>query len=52
MHAGLLPAGSLNHIRAGMGIPDSAFSGNALAVSLRALSIQAHGFLPGNAVGE
>src|SRR4029077_20119057 len=28
--AGLLPAGSLNHIRAGMGIPDSAFSGNAL----------------------
>src|SRR6266487_3687243 len=28
--AGLLPAGSLNHIRADMGIPDSAFSGNAL----------------------
>src|SRR5450631_3588936 len=28
--AGLLPAGSLNHIRAAMGIPDSAFSGNAL----------------------
>src|SRR5450432_2137762 len=33
--AGLLPAGSLNHIRAAMGIPDSAFSGNALALSLR-----------------
>src|SRR6266852_5640889 len=31
IHAGLLPVGSLNHIRAGMGIPDSAFSGNALA---------------------
>src|SRR5271166_4085121 len=30
IHTGLLPAGSLNHIRAGMGIPDSAFSGNAL----------------------
>src|SRR5712692_3299691 len=30
IHAGLLPVGSLNHIRAGMGIPDSAFSGNAL----------------------
>src|ERR1700682_6852848 len=30
IHAGLLPAGSLNHIRAAMGIPDSAFSGNAL----------------------
>src|SRR5882757_5391953 len=30
IHAGLLPAGSLNHIRASMGIPDSAFSGNAL----------------------
>src|ERR1700682_3772143 len=28
--AGLLPAGSLNHIRAAMGILDSAFSGNAL----------------------
>src|SRR6266699_2182061 len=32
IHAGLLPVGSLNHIRAGMGIPDSAFSGNALAL--------------------
>src|ERR1700726_283788 len=31
IHAGLLPVGSLNQIRAGMGIPDSAFSGNALA---------------------
>src|SRR5882762_236765 len=31
IHAGLLPAGSLNHIRAAMGIPDSAFPGNALA---------------------
>src|SRR5258708_1568973 len=31
IHAGLLPAGSLNHIRAATGIPDSAFSGNALA---------------------
>src|SRR6266581_8714704 len=31
--AGLLPAGSLNHIRADMGIPDSAFSGNALSFS-------------------
>src|SRR5882672_9855921 len=31
IHAGLLPVGSLNHIRAGMGIHDSAFSGNALA---------------------
>src|ERR1700676_5632452 len=31
IHAGLLPVGSLNHIRARMGIPDSAFSGNALA---------------------
>src|SRR5258707_2881077 len=30
IHAGLLPVGSLNHIRAGMGIHDSAFSGNAL----------------------
>src|SRR5258707_15081501 len=30
IHAGLLPAGSLNHIRAAMGIPDSAFPGNAL----------------------
>src|SRR5881394_762566 len=30
IHAGLLPVGSLNHIRAGLGIPDSAFSGNAL----------------------
>src|SRR3979411_1986634 len=30
IHAGLLPVGSLNHIRASMGIPDSAFSGNAL----------------------
>src|SRR6202023_440336 len=33
IHAGLLPAGSLNHIRAAMGIPDSAFPGNALATS-------------------
>src|SRR5882672_222179 len=33
IHAGLLPAGSLNHIRAAMGIPDSAFPGNALMVS-------------------
>src|SRR5713101_5217996 len=32
MPAGLLPADSLNHIRAAMGIPDSAFSGNALVV--------------------
>src|SRR5436309_5392956 len=31
IHAGLLPVGSLNHIRAGLGIPDSAFSGNALS---------------------
>src|SRR5271169_3675356 len=31
IHTGLLPVGSLNHIRAGMGIPDSAFSGKALA---------------------
>src|ERR1700704_5651001 len=30
IHAGLLPVGRLNHIRAGMGISDSAFSGNAL----------------------
>src|SRR5712691_5555031 len=30
IHAGLLPVGSLNHIRASMGIPDSAFSGSAL----------------------
>src|SRR5260221_14782353 len=30
IHAGLLPAGSLNHIRAAMGILDSAFPGNAL----------------------
>src|SRR5258708_29908798 len=34
IHAGLLPAGSLNHIRASMGIHDSAFSGNALGISL------------------
>src|SRR6266404_1824813 len=33
IHAGLLPVGSLNHIRAGMGIPDSAFSGNALGAA-------------------
>src|SRR5882762_10137892 len=33
IHAGLLPAGSLNHIRAAMGIPDSAFPGNALSVT-------------------
>src|SRR5882757_9538966 len=32
IHAGLIPVGSLNHIRAVMGIPDSAFSGNALSV--------------------
>src|SRR2546430_10883751 len=32
IHAGLLPAGSLNHIRAAMGIPDSAFPGNALTL--------------------
>src|ERR1700730_1888219 len=32
IHAGLLPAGSLNHIRAAMGIPDSAFPGNALVI--------------------
>src|SRR5882762_4510549 len=32
IYAGLLPVGSLNHIRASMGIPDSAFSGNALVV--------------------
>src|ERR1700692_966887 len=31
IHAGLLPAGSLNHIRSAMGIPDSAFPGNALS---------------------
>src|SRR3979490_367716 len=30
IHAGLLPAGSLNHIRAALGIPDSSFPGNAL----------------------
>src|SRR3979490_2228011 len=30
IRAGRLPAGSLNHIRAAMGIPDSAFPGNAL----------------------
>src|SRR5260370_41125187 len=30
IHAGLLPVRSLNHIRASMGIPDSAFSGDAL----------------------
>src|SRR5207244_11308296 len=34
MPAGLLPAGSLNHIRPAMGIPDSAFSGNALVSGL------------------
>src|SRR5258707_12626300 len=34
IHAGLLPAGSLNHIRAAMGIPDSAFPGNALTAFL------------------
>src|SRR3977135_708431 len=33
IHAGLLPAGSLNHIRAAMGIPASAFPGNALSVT-------------------
>jgi hypothetical protein len=31
MPAGLLPADSLNHIRDAMGIPDSAFPGNALS---------------------
>src|SRR5438552_12627241 len=41
IHAGLLPVGSLNHIRAGMGIPDSAFSGNALALG----SINLHRWL-------
>src|SRR5712675_1800441 len=35
IHAGLLPAGSLNHIRAAMGIPDSAFPGNALMATPR-----------------
>src|ERR1035438_8546158 len=36
IHTGLLPARSLNHIRAGMGIPsDSVFSGNALSRSFR-----------------
>src|SRR6266446_6647827 len=39
IHAGLLPVGSLNHIRAGMGIPDSAFSGNALAAHQRVPAI-------------
>src|SRR5258705_13136819 len=34
IHAGLLPVGSLNHIPAGMGIHDSAFSGNALVNDL------------------
>src|SRR5882762_8596916 len=38
IHAGLLPAGSLNHIRAAMGIPDSAFPGNALILLKRLLS--------------
>src|SRR5882757_2188816 len=33
IHAGLLPADSLNHIRAAMGIPDSAFPGNALTAN-------------------
>src|SRR5713226_246620 len=33
--AGLLPADSLNHIRDAMGIPDSAFPGNALGVAKR-----------------
>src|SRR5712671_2256320 len=37
IHAGLLPAGSLNHIRAAMGIPDSAFPGNALAFNANVL---------------
>src|ERR1700704_5134122 len=37
IHAGLFPAGSLNHIRAAMGIPDSAFPGNALAADFRLL---------------
>src|ERR1700724_2211041 len=36
IHAGLLPAGSLNHIRAAMGIPDSAFPGNALGADMPA----------------
>src|ERR1700688_4601957 len=35
IHAGLLPVASLNHIRARMGIPDSAFSGNALVLADR-----------------
>src|SRR5216684_4428723 len=30
IHAGLLPADSLNHVRTALGIPDSAFPGNAL----------------------
>src|SRR6266699_453208 len=34
IHAGLLPADSLNHIRAAMGIPDSAFPGNALVYAV------------------
>src|ERR1700704_1841474 len=38
IHAGLLPAGSLNHFRAAMGIPDSAFPGNALADCMNAVS--------------
>src|SRR5712675_2296459 len=38
IHAGLLPAGSLNHIRAAMGIPDSAFPGNALSTDRSLLS--------------
>src|SRR5260370_12671033 len=35
MPAGLLPADSLNHIRDAMGIPDSAFPGNAIVHRLR-----------------
>src|ERR1700676_4719071 len=38
IHAGLLPVASLNHIRARMGIPDSAFSGNALVPDIAARS--------------
>src|SRR6266700_3619430 len=40
IHAGLLPADSLNHVRAAKGIPDSVFSGNALISVLVALSRQ------------
>src|SRR3977135_3658347 len=33
-HAGRLPAGSVNHIRAARGSPDSAFPGNALSTGV------------------